>query len=86
MKQDFEAIIPAVKAVIGGQSVFGGEIVQQRFPSAGQNQEPVSYEGLRYQRKEQEIITQVATANPIGKLLIPCSYLKVRCEIISVRF
>ena len=29
LKQDFEAIIPALKAVYGGQSVFGGEVVSK---------------------------------------------------------
>ena len=29
LKQDFNGIVPAVKAVYGGQSVFGGEIVSK---------------------------------------------------------
>ena len=27
LKQDFESIVPALKAVYGGQSVFGGQIM-----------------------------------------------------------
>jgi DNA-binding NarL/FixJ family response regulator len=60
LKRDFEAIIPAVKAVIGGQSVFGGEIVS-KIPVLAKTRSQFSYEDYDINEKEQEIITQVAT-------------------------
>ena len=58
LKQNFESIIPAVRAVISGQSVFGDEIVS-RLPSMSWT--PVSsLEGFDLTEREIEIIRNVA--------------------------
>lgn len=59
LKQDFEAIIPALKAVNGGQSVFGGEIVS-KIPVLSAPKSSFSYEEYNISEKEQEVIEQVA--------------------------
>ena len=59
LKQDFEAIIPAIKAVNGGQSVFGGEIVS-KIPVLSAPKSSFSYEEYNISEKEQEVIEQVA--------------------------
>lgn len=60
LKQDFEGIVPALHAVYGGQSVFGGEIVN-KLPVLMQTKESFDYEKYSINEKEQEIIAQVAT-------------------------
>lgn len=58
LKQNFESIIPAVRAVISGQSVFGDEIVS-RLPNMSWT--PVSsLEGFDLTEREIEIIRNVA--------------------------
>lgn len=42
LKQDFEGIVPALKAVYGGQSVFGGDIVG-KIPVLMQGRGEVDY-------------------------------------------
>lgn len=59
LKQDFEAIIPAVKAVISGQNVFGSEIVS-KLSTLSTPKEAFSYEAYDISEKEQEVIEQVA--------------------------
>lgn len=59
LKQDFEAIIPALKAIYGGQSVFGGEIVS-KLPVLTKTTNAFSYEEYDINEKEQEVIEQVA--------------------------
>lgn len=59
LKQDFKAIIPAIKAVNGGQSVFGGEIVS-KIPVLSAPKSSFSYEEYNISEKEQEVIEQVA--------------------------
>lgn len=59
LKQDFEAIIPAIKAVNGGQSVFGGEIVS-KIPVLSATKNSFSYDEYNISEKEQEVIRQVA--------------------------
>lgn len=59
LKQDFEAIIPALKAVYGGQSVFGGEVVA-KIPVLTAAKHTFSYADYDIGEKEQEIIRQVA--------------------------
>ena len=63
LKQDFEGIIPAIKAVYSGQIVFGGEIVS-KLPSIGsenkgnQNSSTENRkedEADRYERMKQEV-------------------------------
>ena len=59
LKQDFEAIIPALKAVYGGQSVFGGEVVS-KIPALTAAKHDFSYADYDIGEKEQEIIEQAA--------------------------
>lgn len=59
LKQDFAAIVPSLHAVMSGQSVFGGEIVN-KLPVLMQNKESLDYASYDISEKEQEIIHQVA--------------------------
>ena len=59
LKQDFEGIVPALKAVYGGQSVFGGEIVN-KIPVLLQSKEEFDYSHYEITVKEQSIIELVA--------------------------
>ena len=59
LKQDFEGIAPALKAVYGGQSVFGGEIVG-KLPVLMQTKEAFDYEQYDIHENEQSIIELVA--------------------------
>lgn len=59
LKQDFEGIVPALKAVHGGQSVFGGEIAG-KIPVLMQAKEEFDYRRYDITQKEQEMIRLVA--------------------------
>ena len=59
LKQDFEGIVPAVKAVAGGQSVFGGEVVG-KLPVLLSGKNAFSYSDYEISEKEQRIIELVA--------------------------
>lgn len=59
LKQDFEGIVPAIEAVLGGQSVFGGEIVG-KIPVLMQAKEEFDYTKYDITEKEQDIIGLVA--------------------------
>ena len=59
LKQDFEGIAPALNAVLRGQSVFGGEIVN-KIPAIIQTKEEFDYSKYDINEKEQGIIEQVA--------------------------
>lgn len=59
LKQDFEGIVPALKAVCGGQSVFGGAIVN-KLPVLMQSKEDFDYRQYEITEKEQSIIELVA--------------------------
>lgn len=59
LKQDFEGIVPALKAVYGGQSVFGGEIVG-KLPVLMQSKDEFHYSQYDINEKEQAIIELVA--------------------------
>lgn len=59
LKQDFEGIVPALKSVDGGQSVFGGEIVG-KIPVLMQGKGEVDYAQYDISEKEQRIIELVA--------------------------
>ena len=59
LKQDFESIVPALKAVQSGQSVFGGDIVS-KLPSLIQNGKKFSYRDFDINEREEEIIALVA--------------------------
>ena len=60
LKQDFDGILPAVKAVYGGQSVFGGEIVSKIPVLSSSNKTEFDFEAYDISPKEQEIMAQVA--------------------------
>lgn len=55
LKQDFDGIVPALKAIMLGQSVFGGEIVS-KIPVLKQTKEQFDYRAYDINEKELEII------------------------------
>lgn len=59
LKQDFEGIVPAIKAVYGGQNVYGQDIVE-RLPGLMAKRESFDYEESGITDKEYEIIEAVA--------------------------
>ena len=59
LKQDFEGIAPALKAVDGGQSVFGGEIVG-KIPVLMQGRGEIDLRQYDISGKERGIIELVA--------------------------
>ncbi|NMB95842.1 MAG: response regulator transcription factor [Clostridiaceae bacterium] len=59
LKQDFESIIPSLKAVYIGQFVFGEDIVS-KIPSFMNNRCKASFSAFGISEKELEIITLVA--------------------------
>jgi len=59
LKQDFESILPAVKAVQSGQSVFGTDIAA-RIPSLLGKNEKIHPEAYGITEKEEEIIRLIA--------------------------
>ncbi|SCG82183.1 putative transcriptional regulatory protein yfiK [Proteiniborus sp. DW1] len=59
IKQNFECIVPALKAVFMGQSVFGDDIVS-KIPSLINGSETTDFSKYGITEKELEIITAVA--------------------------
>lgn len=59
LKQDFEGIIPALRAVYRGQNVFGQEIVD-KLPKLINHKNSFDYSENDISDKEQEIIHEVA--------------------------
>lgn len=59
LKQDFESIVPAIDAVMLGQSVFGGEIIE-KIPKLMQKKDAFDYEKHGITEKEVKIIQAVA--------------------------
>lgn len=59
LKQDFEGIVPAIKAVHGGQNVYGQDIVE-RLPILMEKRGSFDYESHGITDKEYEIIEAVA--------------------------
>lgn len=59
LKQDYNSIIPAIKAVHTGQTVFGNEIVS-RIPGLLEQKHEFNYEDYEIGEREYEIITLVA--------------------------
>ena len=59
LKQKFDCIAPALKAVQMGQSVFGGEIVT-KLPALMQKEKSFDYVKTGISEKEKEIIAHVA--------------------------
>ena len=92
LKQDFEGIAPALNAVLRGQSVFGGEIVN-KIPAIIQTQEEFDYSKYDINEKEQGIIEQVAAGlsnkEIAGKLFLSegtvRNYISVVLEKLNLR-
>ena len=59
MKQNYESIVPSLKAVYNGQSVFGDDIVS-RIPTMLQKSRKPDFSKYGISEKEAEIITLVA--------------------------
>ena len=59
IKQNAEAIIAALKAVMSGQSVFGNEIIA-KLPSFLGGQDKADYSTYGINKREMEVIEQVA--------------------------
>ena len=59
IKQDFESIIPAVKSVYNGQSVFGNDITE-KLPDMINKKNSFDYEKFGITPQEMEIISEVA--------------------------
>lgn len=59
LKQDFDGIVPALKAVYGGQNVYGQDIVD-KLPSLISRKDTFDYGKYGISDKEYEIIKEVA--------------------------
>lgn len=59
IKQDFESIAPAAKAVFAGQSMFGGSVVG-RLPGILRTEQPFDYERYGISDRERRVIVLVA--------------------------
>lgn len=59
LKQDYESIIPAIKAVHAGQTVFGDEVVS-KIPKLLQKSGSFSYESHQISEREYELIRYIA--------------------------
>jgi len=59
LKQDFEGIVPALRAVYGGQNVFGQDIVE-KLPELIAKKDTFDYAAYQISEKEYEIIVAVA--------------------------
>ena len=92
LKQDFEGIAPALNAVLRGQSVFGGEIVN-KIPAIIQTKEEFDYSKYDINEKVQGIIEQVAAGlsnkEIAGKLFLSegtvRNYISVVLEKLNLR-
>lgn len=59
IKQNFEHIVPALKAVASGQNVYGDEIIS-KIPELMKSTETFDYKAYDISEKEYEIITLIA--------------------------
>lgn len=59
LKQDFKSLVPALKAVMLGQTVFGGAVVE-KLPELMRGSGQFDYRGYGITQKEYEIIQMVA--------------------------
>ncbi len=59
IKQNFEHIIPALKAVYSGQNVYGDEIIS-KIPELIKSTDSLDYKAYDISEKEYEIITLIA--------------------------
>lgn len=60
LKQNYECILPALKAVYAGQNVYGNEIITKLPKLIGKTNEQKSRNGYGITEKELEIITKIA--------------------------
>jgi DNA-binding NarL/FixJ family response regulator len=60
LKQDFDSIIPSIKAVNMGQNVYGNEIITKLPSLINHNKMSVSYSDYGISDKEYTIITHIA--------------------------
>ena len=60
LKRDYEGIIPEIKAVYGGQTVFGKDITGKISDLMNDNSAPFGYKRYNINKKEPEIIKEVA--------------------------
>lgn len=61
LKQDFNSIVPALKAVFSGQNVFGGDIID-KLPKAFSSTEEI-FENYMLGKREIEILKLLAKGN-----------------------
>ncbi|MCD7826053.1 MAG: response regulator transcription factor [Clostridiaceae bacterium] len=59
LKQDFESVAPAIKAVESGQTVFGNEIMD-KIPSLIQSKTSIDHSSIGLSDKEFEIVRLIA--------------------------
>ena len=59
LKQDFESIAPAIRAVYNGQTVFGNDVMN-KIPSLIQKENRTDYEAFSLSKKDYDIIRLVA--------------------------
>lgn len=59
LKQNFEGIVPALRAVYGGQNVYGDDIME-KLPELMHPKNQFDYAAYDISEKEQEIIEEVA--------------------------
>ena len=59
LKQDYESIAPAIKAVYSGQTVFGTEIIE-KIPHLLHSSDSFDYQALNISEREYRLITLVA--------------------------
>ena len=60
LKQDYEGLIPAIEAVLNGQSVFGEDIAGKIPSYLNKNSASIDYKRYEITEKEEEIIEAVA--------------------------
>lgn len=59
LKQDYDSILPALKAVSIGQSVFGSDVIT-KLPDLMQKKKEFPYEKYQLTKKEYELLSMVA--------------------------
>lgn len=84
LKQDFEAIIPALKAVYGGQSVFGGEVVS-KIPALTAAKHDFPMQIMISEKRSRRSSNRQQWENPTGRSHRVSFCPKEPSEIISAR-
>lgn len=60
LKQDFNSIVPAIKAIYSGQNVYGNEIIEKIPDLMHYNRKNTSYKNHDISEKEYQIILKIA--------------------------